>query len=434
MPNTPASDQDTEEPVRLAYFFTDLPDMSGTFPHAEMIGMARRGFLPEIYCLRSTLATGPGAHALRGRFPINRCGYFAPKALRALLRLGLASPIRFAAGIGVIIGDTWRSPRILVKSLAILPKCSVFALELRKARPDLLVAYWASLPGRAAWWIARFTGLPYATWAHAGADIYNRAHQTPAALRTILSGTRVILTCNRTNLAYFETLLPLSVRSRVRYQPHGVDVSTFSPDPDSDDAVRPGAEDSGASRPLRLISVGRSSRAKGFGHAVRACRILKDRGCLFTYRIVGGGPGQNDLAALAVELGLADRIDLPGALEQQQLPAEYRAADVFLMPSVVGAGGARDGLPNVLLEAMACGLACVGSRAVGIPEAIEDGVTGLLVPPGDPEALANAVLRLEAEPTLRRRLGLAARNLVIQRYSRELCMDQLAEIFRAAAR
>jgi glycosyltransferase involved in cell wall biosynthesis len=426
---------------RIAYFFTDLPDQQGTFSFVELEEMARRGFDIEIFCLRTRLADGPGARRLRERFRVHQCGYAAPRALAATARAKVRRLPLYVRLLASCVRETASSPRILVKTIGIIPKCSAFAEEIESGDFDWIQAYWASLPARAAWWISAFTGVPYGTWAHAGADIYNRAHQTEPALRAVLERASLVLTCNEPNVEYFRRIAPGAL-PRVVLHPHGVDVGYFSSGgagagavatavgAATGDAAAPGAPEPRAE--VRLLSVGRLSEAKGFDHAVRACRRLADDGHPFHYRIVGGGPEAAGLQALIDELGLRERVTLAGPLEQPELLAEYRAADIFLVPSIIGRRGSRDGLPNVLLEAMACGIPAIGSKVAAIPEAIDDGRTGLLVPPADPGALAAAIARLAGDAELRRRFAVEGRALVQTKYSREVCMNRLAEILKRA--
>ena len=423
-------------PMRLAYFFTELPALEGTFPTAEIEAMADRGFQIEVFVLRSRLATGTGADRLLARFPIHRSGYLTPATLLATAAAFLRHPLRFVSGVVRILRDTRGYPNLAVKSLGVIPKCCLFARQVRRGRFDLVWSYWASLPGRAAWWISRFSDVPYGTWTHAGNDIYNRRHQTEPALKTTLRDATLICTCNQTNVEYFRTILPEAVFRRVVYQPHGIDLARFAVRAVAGAAgsatdVRPGRD---AARPLRLLSVGRLAPAKGFVHAVEACARLRDRGRRVHYRIIGDGPMRGSLQTRINELGLESEVELPGEMPQSALPAEYAAADVFVMPSVVGPLGARDGLPNVLLEAMACGLPAVGSDAVGIPEAIRPGETGELAPPADPAGLADAIERIAGDPARAAAMADAARGLVEERYARAACMDQLAATFRRHAR
>lgn len=425
--------------MTIVYVFTDLPDQVGTFAFAELIELETRGFTLEILCLRGQLSRGPGAQALRARFPVHRAGYLGGPALAATLRLLVTQPRTFVAGLASIVRDNANSPQLLLKSLGIVPKCCLFAVQLRGRDIDRMQSYWASLPGRAAWWISRFTDIPYGTWAHAGADITNRRTQTPGTLATVLRGAHQVLTCNRANLEIFQPILGTAM-DKVALHSHGIDIDLFdarrgpaqAPAQTPERAQTPVSPDRPPIQPIRLFSVGRLTEAKGFHFAVRACALLHDAGVAVDYRIVGEGAYRPTLEGLIREHGLQEVVHLLGEREQSTLPDEYRAADAYLCPCVVTARGSRDGLPNVLLEAMACGSACIGSNAVGIPEAIEDGVTGVLVPPGSPEALAAAIRKLGEAPEVRRRLGERARALVEQRFSRTACMDRLAELLRGS--
>jgi colanic acid/amylovoran biosynthesis glycosyltransferase len=436
--------------MRIAYFFTDLPDGSGTFPVAEVEAMADHGLEIEIFCLRSRLVAGSAARRLLSRFPVHQAGYFAPRVLAATGWMLLSHPRTCVRTLCRAVLDTGSHPRILLKTLGIFPKCCLFAREAQSGRFDLLWAFWASLPGRAAWWISALTGIPYGTWAHAGNDIYNRRHQTESALATILGGAQLVCTCNRTNLEYFRTVLPADLLGRIHYHPHGIDLNRFraretgttssggapvTPVGSASEraAAAPGEDTSprdGCSVAVRILSVGRLGEAKGFQFGVEAIARLRDRGISARYRVVGEGPLRAALAARARELGIAEAIELPGAVDQGHLPDEYRAADIFLMPSIVGRLGARDGLPNVLLEAMACGVPCIGSDTVGIPEVIVHGKTGLLVRPADPDGIADAVTALTDDADGRQRMARAGQQLVRESFAREACMTRLAEIFR----
>lgn len=421
---------------RLIYVFTDLPEQPGTFAYAEVEAMAERGFAVEILCLRSRLGNGPGARDLRSRFPVHSSPYASANVLGASLRAFLRQPGTVLGIIFRSLRDTWRSPKILIKTLAILPKSCWFAEQIGPDRNGIrLHAFWASLPARAAWTISRLSGIPYSTWAHAGADIYNRRHQTEASLRTHLSEADLVLTCNRTNLPYFERILSKEAFARVVHHPHGVDLERFHPQRSHTDGSDRGHLELEASAPsavsgdgIKLLSVGRLSPAKGFQHSIEACALLARRGVSFEYRIVGDGPLRDSLATSIRSAQLEGQVHLLGARDQNELPVLYGWADLLVAPSIIGPAGARDGLPNVVVEAMACDVPCVGSDAVGIPEAVHPGETGLLTPPGDPVGIANAIEQLASDKPLRRQMGTRASIWVRERFSRRVCMDRLAQI------
>ncbi len=174
--------------------------------------------------------------------------------------------------------------------------------------------------------------------------------------------------------------------------------------------------------PLRILGVGRLVGVKGHVVLLEALRLLADQGVDAEADVVGGGPLQEELERRARALGLGERVRWHGALGHDAVAALYAQADVFCLPSFA------EGLPVVVLEAMAAGLPVVASRITGIPEAITDAEDGLLVTPARPDLLAEALARLARDPELRARLGGAAR----RRIEAELTEEAGAEAIHAA--
>jgi glycosyltransferase involved in cell wall biosynthesis len=186
----------------------------------------------------------------------------------------------------------------------------------------------------------------------------------------------------------------------------------------------------GRDGPVRLLGVARLVPKKGLDILLRALAALPP-GLAWHYGHVGGGPLLPDLAAQAQGLGIAGRITWHGALAQDQVVEAYRAADLFVLASRIAADGDRDGLPNVLLEAGAMGLAVVASRVAAVPELIEDGLNGRLVAPDDPAALAQVLETLIADPVARLRLGWAGRARVLERFAMAPGADRIAARLRS---
>jgi glycosyltransferase involved in cell wall biosynthesis len=204
----------------------------------------------------------------------------------------------------------------------------------------------------------------------------------------------------------------------VHLVPHGVDLERFQPHARSWDAR------------LRLLGVGRLVEKKGFSVLVEAAARLA---VPFELRIVGEGPDRVRLQSRLTARGLDGHVTLCGPLSHSALPAQYAWADIVVVPSIVDSSGDRDGLPNVVLEAMASARAVVASDTGAIRAAITSGETGMLVPQGDDRMLAQAIERLAAEPALRDRLARAARRKVESDFALPSCArrwcDLLARLY-----
>jgi glycosyltransferase involved in cell wall biosynthesis len=185
-------------------------------------------------------------------------------------------------------------------------------------------------------------------------------------------------------------------------------------------------------REPEILAVGRLVEKKGFADLIEACSLLRDRGVEVLCRIVGHGEQEPELRASVKRLGLGNRVELPGPRPQGDLIEAVGSAAVFAAPCVVGGDGNRDGLPTVLLEAMALGTPCVSTDVTGIPEVLRDEETGLMVPQHDPAALADAIERLLADPELRVELAGRARRLVEEEFDVHRNAALLRETFEAA--
>ena len=174
-----------------------------------------------------------------------------------------------------------------------------------------------------------------------------------------------------------------------------------------------------------MLAVGRLVEKKGFDVLLAAAALLEFP---FRLRVIGEGPESVRLSEMIEGRGLADRVTLDGALTHAELPEAYAEADAVVVPSIQDSSGDRDGLPNVVLEAMACARAVVASDISAVGCAVTHGETGLLVPPGDATALARALQQVAEQPALRERLGLRARARVERDYEVGRCTERLHEL------
>jgi glycosyltransferase involved in cell wall biosynthesis len=197
----------------------------------------------------------------------------------------------------------------------------------------------------------------------------------------------------------------------------GIDPDEFMP--------RPGSPDDGA---FRIMCVSRMVPVKGLHVLVRAVARLVEEGLDVRATLIGQGPGREQVRALAAELGIEDRIELPGAVGEDEIRDHHAAADVFCLPSFA------EGLPAVLLEAMAMERPVVTTRIMGIPELVQEGVNGLMVAPGNVDQLVDALRELATDPERRRRMGRAGRERVVAEFSVDGTARKLATLFGQVGR
>lgn len=179
----------------------------------------------------------------------------------------------------------------------------------------------------------------------------------------------------------------------------------------------------GAEGPLRLLNVGRLVSLKGHAVLLDAMERLTDAGLDLRLTVIGDGPRRAALEKEATARGLLERVEWTGALGQDEVAARYAESDVFCLPSFA------EGLPTVLMEAMLTELPVVSTRIAAVQELVEDGVSGLIIPPGRADALAQAIERLAADPALRERMGRAGRAKVEAEFDSAVSAAQLFAVF-----
>jgi colanic acid/amylovoran biosynthesis glycosyltransferase len=276
-----------------------------------------------------------------------------------------------------------------------------------------LHAHFATAATTVARLAARFGGISYSFTAHAK-DIFHESVRAED-LRRKLADARAVITVSDFNLEFLRAQFGSAADTVVRVY-NGLDLSRFPFTPPS-------------VREPRIVGVGRLVEKKGFGILVEACALLMKRGVTFHCDLIGGGEREGVLRQQIADSGLSAHVTLLGPRPQREIISELQRSAVFAAPCVVGEDGNRDGLPTVLLEAMALGTPCVSTDVTGIPEVLKHDVTGLLVPQHDAAALADAMERLFIDRDLRMRLSTEARALIEKNFDihmnaarqRELC-------------
>jgi colanic acid/amylovoran biosynthesis glycosyltransferase len=403
--------------LTVAYVMSRFPKLTETFILAELEAMDRAGVWIELHPLLRQ--TGEPVQPAAGRW-VDRAHYLpflSPAILRSqwtFLR-DRSRRRRYLRAFADMIRGTWRSPNFLLGGLGIFPKVAHASLAMVDEGVDHVHCHFANHPALAGWLVHRLVDIPYSFTAH-GSDL----HVDRTMLATKVAEAAFVVTISADNRSVIEASAGAVGSGKVEVIHCGIDPAAFRP------------LEGTADGPLRIVAVGTLHEVKGQIHLIEACRLLAERGVAFTCRFIGDGPDRSALEARVAEAGLDDRVTFAGRMTSDAVAAELAASDVLAAPSVPTRGGKREGIPVVLMEAMASGLPVVASRLSGIPELVTDGVDGLLVPPGDDGALADALARLAGDPAERERLGAAGRATVMRDFDVDRNAAMLATRIRDA--
>lgn len=390
----PSSPEDRAE---IAVVLKGYPRLSETFIAQELLALQQAGLSLQLWSLRHP--TDTAVHPIHREItaPVTYLPEYLYREPWRVLR-GWWQARRhpgYAAARQAFLRDLRRD--LTVNRVRRFGQACVLSAELPDAT-GWIYAHFLHTPGSVARYAALMKGLPWSVSAHAR-DIWTIPEWEK---REKLADATWAVTCTAVGAEHLAGLATQSDKVELLY--HGLDFDRF-PEPPN----RAGERD--ATAPLRLLSVGRAVEKKGYDDLLEALALLPAN-LDWHLTHVGGGALSEHLKTRAALLGLDQRITWLGAQPQDRVLQAYRSADVFVLASRIAEDGDRDGLPNVLMEAQSQALCCLSTAVSAIPELIRDGETGLLVPPQDPQALADALARLMTDPTLRLRLGEGGRRRV----------------------
>jgi colanic acid/amylovoran biosynthesis glycosyltransferase len=393
---------------KVAYVVKRYPRFSETFIVNEILAHEAAGCPVEIFALRPVEETHFQDILARVQAPVTRI----PEKLRnadalwTLMREARDALPRCWTALGQM-GEM---------DGADVAQALLLAMACRQKGIEHIHAHFgttATLVGRLA---SDLCGIGYSFTAHAK-DIFHE-YDEPQHLDLKLRDASRVVTVSDWNVAYLRDRFG-PIADRVIRIYNGLDLDRF-------DYAPPAPEAEG------ILAVGRLVEKKGLHILIEAVRSLRASGRDVTCRILGGGPEAANLAAQVMGSGLTGIVRFHGPQPQAEVVRAMRAAAVFACPCIVGRAGDRDGLPTVLLEAMALGTPVVASDVTGIPELVRDGDTGLCVPEGDPEALAAALARMLDDQGLRRRMSEAARALIEREFDGHANAARLRQVFADA--
>lgn len=410
-----------QETGRIAIVVKGYPRLSETFIAQEIQALEQRGLGLDIWSLRHP--TEKVVHPLHKRI---RAGvtylpeYLYQQPLRVLR--GFLWSLR-RPGFGRLMRTFWGDLKrdLTANRGRRLGQAFVMARELPASVTHLHVHY-LHTPASVVRYAALLRGLPWSFSAHAK-DIWT----TPDwEKREKLAEAAWGVTCTRTGHEHLAALAPVHDPQRIALAYHGLDLSRFPAPPE-----RPLRDGSDPADPVRIVSIGRAVAKKGFDDLLNALAALPE-GLHWRFAHIGGGELLARLKEQAAQAGIADKVAFLGARAQPDVVNLLREADLFVLPAKRARSGDQDGLPNVIMEAASQGLAIVASDFAGIPEFIRHDGEGVLVPPGDWEALTNAVNLLAREPERRAALGRAAYERLRGAFAMDAGLDLIETRLRAS--
>jgi len=402
------------QPPAVAVVLSRFPTVTETFILREFVEMEAQGqpvrLVPMIK--ESPPVLHDAAKPWTGRALYTP--FVSPGIVAANLRALATMPLRYAGTLARLIAGTIRKPGRLIRTLALFPKSVYLAQKLEREGIRHIHVHFASHPTTLALIISRFSGITFSFTVHAHDIQVDRS-----LLRWKIADARFVRSCTEFNRRFLEGLYPAEARGKIEVIHYGVEPENYA-----------GGRVTQAATPT-VLTVAAHKLYKGLPFLIEACRILRDEGLSFECHLVGHGPMYAQLEGMIRERNLTDRVHLLGARPEGEVARRMKETTLFVLPSIVEPNGKMEGMPNALIEAMAGGAPVISTTTAGIPELIEHGVTGLLVPPEDAQALAAAMRELLTDPERARAMGTKGRERVRKEFNiHDVVAQLLARIER----
>jgi len=400
--------------AKIAYIMSRFPHLPETFILREMIAMEELRWEIALYPLIRQNQSLVHAEAEVWVERAHYLPWLSLDILAANLRQFIKRPRRYNSLWWRVVWENRSSPKFLLRAMLLFPKTVRIAEQMMQDGVVHIHAHYASHPALAAWLIHRLTGISFSVTVHAH-DIFTEK----AMLATKMREAAFIVAISDYNRQYLIREVGAALAVKIHVVHCGIEPVLYVEQ----------APPRNGNEPFQIISIGSLQPYKGMRYLIEACAILRVRGVPFHCRIIGGGEEQPFLQQMIAERGLAADMELLGARTQTEVAALLRSAHCYVQSSVVTPSGKMEGIPVSIMEAFASGLPVVASELSGIPELVRPGVTGLLVPPADPLALANALITFYENPREAARMAQAGRALVAKEFDIHHSAVQLSALF-----
>ena len=401
---------------KVSYVMSRFPKLTETFVLYEILAMEKMGIDVRIYpLLRERQAVShPEVVTLLPR--VRYLPVLSLPIVRAQLHFLRHKTAAYLRVLWDVLRGTWGSANFFFGALGSFPKVVRFAYEMQKSGIGHIHCHFASHPAVAGLIVHRLTGIPFSFTAH-GSDL----HVERRFLNQKVREAAFVVTVSAYNKELIVRECGEEIREKIHVIHCGVDPEVFR---QPTHRINQSA--------ARVLCVASFEEVKGHEYLVEACRILRDRGTQIACDLVGDGPLRRSVEGQIKKANLESVIRVHGARPRPEVVRMMSEVDIMVLPSVPTRSGKREGIPVVLMEAMASELPVVSSELSGIPELVDNGYTGLLVPPRDIGALADALQKLLQNPALRSRMGRLGREKVVREFNLQRGVETLADLFSAS--
>src|SRR5690349_18213985 len=381
----------------LVYIIGTYPGLTTTFIDREIRALRARGVNVRVVSVRKPHTKLSGDQEQLQRIT----SYLLPASwiefLKGHLRFLLTKPTAYFGTLLKLFSSPHPDHATRLKTILHFAEGVYAAERIRNEECDHIHAHFVDRASTMALVASKLLNVPYSVTAHAN-DIYVK----PVLLDLKLSQASFVSTCTGYNRQYLEREHRLNGKLHCLY--HGLELEDYQPQPNVSAEIP------------KITAVGQLKEKKGFSYLLKACQILKENGYAFRCQIIGEGPLRPALEQKIHDFSLEKHVTLSGAIPHDTVINELKSSSMFVLPCVTGSDGDRDGIPNAILEAMAMQLPIVSTIHSGIPEVVTDGENGLLVPPADANALAQAMAKLLDNSMLGHQMGERGRQRVSENF------------------
>lgn len=401
--------------LHIAYVNYKFPFLATTFIYREMIELQQRGHTISSFAVRR-----PDLNELseESKHLVDETSYVFPmqiiRFLNSQLYYLLKKPIKYFHLLFMLLcGYHKRFFHDRIHTLFQFFAGAYIGREILKKGVKCVHSHFATNTATIGLTAAKLNGLPFSFTAHAY-DIFSEKN----LLNIKLAEAKFIVAISEYNKRHLCDIFPQINPDKIKVIYSGVDTSYFSR-----------SKSQSSNNKFKMISIGRYEKQKGYQYLIKACQLLMNRGIDLVCNIYGMGSEYDELSKLIQQCRLTNIVFLKGPAYQEEIKKILISGNVFVLPCIRAENGDMDGIPVALMEAMAMEVPVISTNISGIPELIENNVSGLLVAPNNAEELAKAILLLIENEGLRKTLGRNGRKKVVEMFDIKKNIDKLENIF-----